>query len=194
MLTTLFISNVGMISTMFNQNPRLFDLIKIYWSISWRANVLGFTIFIIFLCLNLLFLNLLINSGELEFFRKYIFLFLPFSPELQDIKEPSLSISLYFGFWSFAWDYLFFWYGFRRVLKYQIYPDFFQTTIPFATYSKVFLVPLMFINFIDLQQVGFKHSDSTSCFAIMIFVTLMYYSLIFILMKRTLRKITKAST
>lgn len=173
---------------MSNQNPRFSDFIKVYWSITWRANTFGTMIIIILFCFCPFLLHLLINFGKLEAFREHLFSVLPISSSAEKIRPYSSGITLYFSLWSFIWDYLIFWYGFRRILQQKIFQDLLINTPSYASYNKVFLVPLLLYYSIELLLSSYMDNNSGSQITLTTFTFIIYFITVFVLLKRVIKR------
>lgn len=173
---------------MSNQNPRFLDLARIYWSITWRANILGVTIVIIlFFCICPFLLHILINVGKLEAFRAHLFSLSLFPASAEKIKPLSSSIVFYFSIWGFAWDYLIFRHSFRRVLQLKIYPYFFKNFSDHASYNRIFPIPLILYYFIEPLLFGFVEDNSGLKDVLTIFFLSVYFLTVLALLKRTIK-------
>lgn len=170
---------------MSNQNPSFLDLIKIYWSVTWRANTLGAMIVIILFCACPFLLHFLVNIGKLEVFREYLFSLLRIPASAEEIKSLPSSLAFYFGFLGFVWDYLVFRYGFRRVLQQDIYPSFLSHI--YTSYNKIFLIPLILYYFLEPLLYCFMNNDSSGQTALAIFFLLIYFTTVLALLKRTIK-------
>ena len=169
---------------MLNHPPSLWNLIKIYWSISWRATILGMTISIVIFSLSPLFLNYLINSGNLESFKGQFFNFLPFSGHESLIKNPSPLMIFYSNFLIFLGDYLLYFYGFKRILNLNLYPNFLRTAVLFSHYNKIFLFPLFIYSFLDLRLLSSSGSPYGSFIGFSLVMLVTYYCLLFIKLRK----------
>lgn len=159
------------------QIPSLWNLIKIYWSIVWRANVLTLTSAVIFFGLFSIALDLLIKTNNFDVFREYFFAILPFPGNEPLIVYPTLFMRIYTDTWSFIWSYCLYFYGFKRILKLNLYPAFLQDTMTFKDYSNVFLIPTAIYSFIDPAYFG--TIDYISSIILHLIITLFYYYILF---------------
>lgn len=171
---------------MSNQNPRFLDLIKIYWSITWRANTFGAMIIIILFCFCPFLLHFLIHFGKLEVFREHLFSLLLFPASSEKIKPASSSLLLYFGLWNFIWDYLLFGYGFRHVLQQEIYPNYLHHLPPYAGYNKIFLIPLLLYSLIEPLLSSFIDYNLDNQIVLTIVFLLIYFTSVLALLKRAI--------
>lgn len=144
--------------------------IKIYWSISWRATIYGITIAIILFNLYPFLINVLMNSDHLNSFRELFFNLSPFSGQEELIKHPSFIGILYGNSWAFIFNYSLYFFGFKRILTLNLYPELLKRIRPFHDYNKIFLGPLLIDSFMDLNflNVNTKRMDLTITFFVII--------------------------
>lgn len=156
------------------------SLLKIYWSISWRANIFAITLYLILFSLFPIALTCLINFDILDTFKKYLFDLYHIQLSAEKIDSPTLTQSLTAGLTSFIIDYLFLWAGFKGVLNQKIYPDFLPAYHPFTMYNKIFLAPLLVCNLAANEIFGLSEPFFT------ILTYLIYFMMVFYLLKKAL--------
>ncbi len=172
---------------MTNHSPTLWNIIKIYWSIAWRANVLLSTIAIAAFALLPITLNLLIKNNIFDVFRDQFFAIFPFDGNESLIDHPTFFMRIYTNIWSFIGSYGLYFYGFKRILNLNLYPAFLQNTLTFKDYNNAFLTPIAIYSFIDPGY--FSNISYISSIIFSLIMTILFYSLLF----AHLRKLCKRS-
>ena len=175
------------IATMTNHSPKLWNIIKIYWSIAWRANVLISTIAIAAFAFFPIALNFLIKNNFFDVFREQFFAIFPFKGNEPLIVYPTFLMRIYTNIWSFIGSYGLHFYGFSRTLKLNLYPAFLQSTLTFKDYSNAFLTPIAIYSFIDPGY--FSNISYISSIIFSLILMILFYSLLF----ANLQKLCKRS-
>lgn len=170
---------------MLNHHCTLWTLIKIYWSISWRATIFGCTLSIVIFFLCPIFLHYLTKSGNLEAFRGHFLNLFYFSGQEELIKSPVFLMTFYSNIWSFIGSYFLFFYGFHRILKLNLYPHLLKNTQTILHYNKVFLIPLLIYSFMDLNFLNITNHHFILTSGFFLAINGIYYGLIF----RNLKKL-----
>lgn len=150
------------------------SLLKIYWSISWRANIQGITIYLILFSLLPFLVNFLIYSNTLDTFREFILGICHISASVDKISTPVLLQSIKTGSISFIIDYLLFWYGFKRVMSLNLYSILLPVS-PYSTYNKIFLAPLTISNLLASEMFGIAELPFTILINTLYFITVLYF-------------------
>lgn len=171
---------------MMPHTPTLWNIIKIYWSIMWRANVLILTIAITVFTFLPIILNELIKFNIFDSFRAHIFSFFPFNGNEILISQPSLFMKIYTNAWSFICSYGLYFYGFKRVIKLNLYPAYLQNTMIFKDYNKVFLIPITIYSFIDPSY--FNNVDYSSSIILYLIMMILFYYLLFVNLRKICRR------
>ncbi len=161
----------------------LWTIIKIYWSITWRANVLLLTIGLTIVALFPITLSLLEKCGYFDVFRELIFNILPFSSNESQIDHPTVLMRVYTNFWSFICSYGLYFYGFKRIIKLNLYPTFLQDKMIPKNYNNAFFIPIAIYSFIDPGY--FSNIDYVSSMIFYLIMTILFYYLLF----KNLRKL-----
>ncbi len=172
---------------MTNHYPTLWNIIKIYWSIAWRTNVLILTIAIATFAFFPIVLNFLIKNNSFDVFRDHFFAIFPFNGNEPLIAHPTFPMRIYTNTWSFIGSYGLYFYGFKRILTLNLYPAFLQNTMTFKDYNNAFLTPTAIYRFIDPGY--FSNISYISSIIISLIMMILFYFLLF----TNLRKLCKRS-
>lgn len=158
-------------------NPHLWNLIKINWSIAWRANVLALTTTIIFFGLFSIVIAFYTETDNIDFFREHIFVFFPFFGNESVIAHPTFLMRIYVNIWTFICNYCLYFYGFKRILKLNLYPVFLQNTMTLKNYNNVFLIPHAIYSFTDPNYLN--TSNYIGPMTLYLIINLLYYYILF---------------
>lgn len=149
--------------------------IQIYWSIIWRTHLFMFTLLLILSQLFLLAIDVFYNLGELSLFKKIFFLFLPFNSQEEIIKQPTFLMECQSSLWLFLSSYIFYLYGFQKVLRLHLYPSYLDSSSPYSTYNKLFLLPLILFSGSEVCFFPFKNGSLLTTFVFSALPYLFYY-------------------